>query len=159
MTKQDKRTLIDSLSREFKSSSALVVCSYKGLSVKQLDILRSSVRKCKFRVQIIKNTLSKIALKEADYPDFELKEPNIFVWGEDQIELSKLVVNFAKSNKDFFSIKAGFFDRKIVEVEHIVTLSELPSRDELVGMLLSVWNAPLRYLATALENLRRQKEK
>ena len=158
MTRQDKKNLIDSLVSEFKETNTLVVCDYKGLNVKQLESLRRFARDADVRVQVIKNTLAKIALKEAGYPDIELKDTNLFVWGNEQISLSKIVMKFAENNKELFSVKLGCFDGEVVDVNHITAISKLPSRDELIGMLLSVWTGPARYFVTALDNLKKQKE-
>lgn len=158
MTKQDKKALVDSLISEFKESNTLVICDYKGLTVKQLEALRDAARKSEARVQVIKNTLAKIALKEAGYPDFDIKDTNIFIWSNEQISLSKFVIKFADDNKEAFSVKMGCFDGEVVDAAHITAISKMPSRDELIGMLLSVWTGPARYFVTALDNLKKQKE-
>ncbi|WP_104697450.1 MULTISPECIES: 50S ribosomal protein L10 [unclassified Helicobacter] len=158
MTKQEKQALVQSLTLEFKASNSLIVCDYKGLDVKKLESLRDSARKLNARVQVIKNTLASIALKEAGYPDLNLKDTNIFIWNDEQISLSKLVMKFADENKELFSVKIGCFDGEIVDTQHITAISKLPSRDELIGMLLSVWTAPARYFVTGLDNLKKQKE-
>ncbi|PAF53604.1 50S ribosomal protein L10 [Helicobacter sp. 13S00482-2] len=158
MTKNEKTQMVEHLSSEFKNASTLLVCYYKGLTVKSLDELRKSARAQDIKVQVIKNTLAKISMNNADYPDLDLKDTNIFLWGNDQIALSKLAAKFGESNKDKFAIKTGCFDGKKVELDHIMAISKLPSRDELIGMLLSVWTAPARYFVTGLDNLRKQKE-
>lgn len=158
MTKSEKTQMIEHLSSEFKNASALLVCDYKGLSVKSLDELRKSARAQEVKVQVVKNTLAKISMDNAGYPDLGLKDTNIFIWGNDQIGLSKLAAKFGEANKEKFAIKNGCFDGEKVELDHIMAISKLPSRDELIGMLLSVWTAPARYFVTGLENLKKQKE-
>lgn len=158
MTRQDKKVLVDSLSSEFKNVNSLIVCDYKGLSVSKLEALRSVARKSEAKVQVIKNTLAKIALKDAGYPDFDIKDTNIFIWSNDQISLSKFVMKFSEENKEFFNVKIGCFDGEVVDTNHITSVSKLPSRDELIGMLLSVWTGPARYFVTGLDNLKKQKE-
>lgn len=158
MTKNEKTQMIEHLSSEFKNASALLVCDYKGLTVKSLDELRKSARTQEIKVQVVKNTLAKISMDNAGYPDLGLKDTNIFIWGNDQIGLSKLAAKFGEANKEKFAIKNGCFDGKKVELDHIMAISKLPSRDELIGMLLSVWTAPARYFVTGLDNLKKQKE-
>lgn len=158
MTKQEKIQIAESLKSEFLASSAIVVCDYRGLKVKQLEELRETARNANIKVQVIKNTLAKIAMNSAGLPEQELRDTNIYVWGDDQIALSKILCKFAQSNKDNFSLKFGYFDKEAVNVDHIEAISKLPSRDELIGMLLSVWTAPARYFVTGLDNLRKQKE-
>lgn len=158
MTKNQKSQTIDRLTIEFKTTSALVVCDYKGLTVRQLEELRRLARNSEIKVEVIKNTLAKISMDNAGYPDLGLKDTNIFIWGKDQIILSKLVAKFTETNKEKFVIKLGYFENQKVDFEHIMAVSKLPSRDELIGMLLSVWTAPARYFVTGLDNLKKQKE-
>ncbi|ANV98068.1 50S ribosomal protein L10 [Helicobacter enhydrae] len=158
MTKQEKIQIVETLSTEFAQATAVIVCDYKGLKTKQLEELRNASRTQEIKVQVIKNTLAKIAMKQADLPESELKETNIFIWGQDQIALSKIVCKFAQSNKETFALKFGYFDKAVVDIAHIEAISKLPSKDELIGMLLSVWTGPARYFATALDNLKKQKE-
>lgn len=158
MTKTQKQELIDNLTQEFKAANALLLCDYKGTSVKSLEELRGLARAAGAKVQVIKNTLASIALKNSSYPDLDIKDTNIFIWGTDQIALSKIVVKFASANEASFSIKLGCFEGEKVDKAHIIAVSKLPSREELIGMLLSVWTAPARYFATGLDNLRKQKE-
>lgn len=157
MTKQDKSELITHLSSSFLDSN-IIVCDYKGLSVRELESLRKNILQIDSKVQVIKNKLASIALKNAKVEGISLKDTNIFLWGKDQIALSKSAQKFADANKDKFVIKVGFFDGKVVDNKHIESISKLPSKEELIGMLLSVWTAPARYFVTGLDNLRKQKE-
>lgn len=157
MTKQDKSNLVEQLSSSFLDAH-IIVCDYKGLSVRELEALRKSALQSDSKVKVIKNTLANIALNNAKFQGFTLKDTNIFLWGSDQIALAKSVQKFADDNKEKFIVKFGYFDGKIVDSKHIESVSKLPSKDELIGMLLSVWSAPMRYFVTGLDNLRAQKE-
>ena len=110
------------------------------------------------KVQVVKNTLASIALKNSNVEGLELKENNIFLWSEDQISLSKVVCKFSNSVGGKLVIKSGYFEGELVDSKHIEAVSKLPSKEELIGMLLSVWTAPARYFVTGLDNLRKQKE-
>lgn len=55
-------------------------------------------------------------------------------------------------------IKTGCLEGEVVDAKHIEAVSKLPSKEELIGMLLSVWTAPARYFVTGLDNLRKEKE-
>ncbi|EES88934.1 50S ribosomal protein L10 [Helicobacter canadensis] len=158
MTKVEKNALIESLSAEFQASKAIVVCDYKGLTVKELETLRAEMRAQSAKVQVVKNTLASIALKNSNIEGLELKENNIFLWSEDQISLSKVVCKFSNSVGGKLVIKSGYFEGELVDSKHIEAVSKLPSKEELIGMLLSVWTAPARYFVTGLDNLRKQKE-
>lgn len=158
MTKEEKLKLVANLSENFKDANAMIICDYKGLKVKQLESLRKSSKDSNICVQVIKNKLASIALKKAGYKETELKDTNIYIWSNDQISLSKVVCRFQEANNERFSVKFGYFDGEIVDSKHIIAVSKLPSKDELIGMLLSVWTAPARYFVTGLDNLKKQKE-
>lgn len=158
MTRQQKTVLVTNLTESFSRANAMIVCDYKGLQVKHLETLRRSSKNSDIQVQVIKNKLANIALKQAGYKEVELKDTNIYIWSNDQISLSKVVCKFQEANSDKFKVKFGYFDGEVVNSEHILAVSKLPSKEELIGMLLSVWTAPARYFVTGLDNLRKQKE-
>ncbi len=158
MTRADKAKLIDYLTSEFKESEAIAMCDYKGLSVKELDGLRKIVRESGLKVRIVKNKLASIALESAGKSGISLKDTNLIVWGDNQITVAKAIFKFAESKKDNFVIKSGFVDGEVCNATKLEALSKLPSREELIGMLLSVWTAPIRNFVTGLDNLRAKKE-
>lgn len=157
MTKTQKQALVEDLTQDFSASNAIAVCDYKGLTVGKLEALRKSLRQKGAKVRVVKNTLAKIALENSQKDGLDLEGTNIFIWGEDQLEIAKAIADFAKLNSDFFSIKKGHFEGEIVDGAHIDALSKMPSKDELIGMLLSVWTAPMRYMVTGLDRLHTQK--
>ena len=73
MTRQEKISLVKTLSDSFREAGAVVVCDYRGLSVKQLESLRRDSRNAGVCVQVVKNKLAKLALSGAGYPAAELK--------------------------------------------------------------------------------------
>ena len=116
MTKVEKNALIESLRAEFQASNAIIVCDYKGLTVKELEVLRAEMRAQNAKVQVIKNTLASIALKNSSIEGLELKENNIFVWGGDQIALAKIVSKFSSSVVGKLVIKSGYLEGEIADV-------------------------------------------
>ena len=158
MTRNEKTRIIENQATGFKESNAIAVCDYKGLSVKQLESLRLNARAANVKIQVVKNTLAAIALKNAGIEGLEFRDTNLFAWGEDQVALAKILSKFATDTNGKFAIKNGFFEGEVVDAKHIDIVSKMPSRDELLGMLLSVWMGPARYFVTGLDNLRKQKE-
>ena len=158
MTKQQKSEIIDSLTVEFKHSLAVVVCDYKGLTHKELESLRNEARANNTKVQVAKNTLVTVAAKNAELGDIELSGTNIFLWSEDQISACKVADKFASANKEKFTIKSGIIEGEIADAARVNAFAKLPSREELLGMLASVWMAPVRNFTIGLDALRRKKE-
>ena len=157
MTRNEKVEIINTLTEEFKSSDAIVVCEYKGLKVKHLEVLRNLAKDADVKVQVAKNTLAAIAMKNADVSGIELSDDNIFIWGPDQLAVTKVVAKYAKDT-ELFNIKAAFIDGEVTDAAKVELLSKMPSRDELIGMLLQVWNAPITNFTIGLDALRAKQE-
>ena len=157
MTRTEKAEFISSLTEEFKSSDGLIVCDYKGLNVKAIEALRNSARPEAVSVKVIKNTLASIAMTNAGIEGLELKDTNIFVWGADQLAVTKVVATFAKTYPNFV-IKSGFAGGVVVDAAKVEALSKMPSRNELIGMLLSTWMAPITNFTIGLDALRAKKQ-
>ena len=157
MTRNQKVEIVNSLTEEFKTSDAVVVCDYRGLSVPALEELRIAAKEANVTVKVIKNTLASIAMKNADINGIELSDTNIFVWGEDQLDVSKVVAKFAKDSEKFV-IKTAYLDGEVADAAKVEALSKMPSRDELIGMLLQTWMAPVTNFAIGLDALRAKKE-
>lgn len=158
MTKAQKAEVIDFLTSSFKETEAIAICDYKGLTVKQLETLRNRVRVVGGNTKVVKNTLANIALKNAGKDGYELSETNVLVWGNDQLQIAKIVAKFASENKELFVIRQAYVDGSFKNAEEIVALSKLPGREELLGMLLSTWTAPIRMFVTGLDNLSKKNE-
>jgi len=158
MTKQQKSEVVDFLTGEFKESQAIVVCDYKGLTHKELETLRNDARDNGTKVQVAKNTLVTVAVKNAELGDIELSGTNIFLWSEDQISACKVADTFATANKDKFEIKSGIIEGSIADLATVNAFAKLPSRDELLGMLAATWMAPVQNFTIGLDALRKQKE-
>jgi len=158
MTKQQKAEIIDFLSGEFKESQAIVVCDYKGLTHKELEQLRINAKANNTKVQVAKNTLVTVAVKNAELGDIELSGTNIFLWSEDQISACKVADKFATDNKEKFSIKSGIIEGEIADINTVNAFAKSPSREELLGMLAATWMAPVTNFTIGLDALRKKKE-
>lgn len=157
MTRNEKAKIISALQTEFTDSQAIVVCDYKGLSVKKLEALRATAREAGVKVQVIKNTLANIALNGAGKSGMSIKDTNIFVWGADTLAVTKVAAKFAEANDELFKLKTAFIDGEVADVSKVVALSKMPSRDELIAMLLQVWNAPIQNFTIGLNALKEKK--
>ena len=153
MTRREKEAIVNELSDSFANQGAIIVCDYKGMSVEALEGVRRLAKDNDVNVRVVKNTLAKIALKNANCDEMELTNNNIFIWGEDQIATCKVADKSAQANKDNFSIKSGVIESKLADLETIEAMAKLPGRDELLGMLLNVWNAPVQNFTIGLQAL------
>lgn len=153
MTKAEKQQLVAELTNEFKDASAIIVCDYKGMSVYELEAIRKNARENDAKVKVVKNTLASIALKNADQEELELVNTNLVIWGSDQLSTCKVADKAATAFKEKFSVKSGLLEGKVADVATITAMAKLPGREELLGMLLNVWNGPARSIAIGLQAL------
>ncbi|BDY13257.1 50S ribosomal protein L10 [Hydrogenimonas cancrithermarum] len=157
MTRSEKEQLVAQLSDAFSEANCIVICDFKGMTVKELEGFRKIGFEAGLGARVIKNTLAELAFKNAGIEGVELRETNMAIWGEDPIATAKAVAKYAKEN-DKFVIKGGVIDKVAVDAAKIVEYSKLAGREELLGMLLSVWTAPLRNMVCGLDNLAKKKE-
>ncbi len=158
MTRTEKEAIVAELSTSFANQGAVIVCDYKGMTVEALEGVRALARENDVNVRVVKNTLASIALKNAECEELELLDNNIFIWGEDQIATCKVADKSAIANKGNFSIKAGVIESKVADISTIEAMAKLPGREELLGMLLNVWNGPIRSFTIGLQALATKKE-
>jgi len=158
MTKTEKHQLVAEMTSAFKEAGAIIVCDYKGMSVPDLESVRNNARAENSYVKVIKNRLASIALKDAGLEEVELKDTNLVIWGDTQMEPCKIADKAATDFSEKFSIKSGLIDGKVADMATINALAKLPSKDELLGMLLNVWNAPVRNFTIGLQALATKKE-
>ena len=158
LTKAQKAEIVAELTAEFKNAGAVVVCDYKGMTVEALEAVRNNAREQECKVRVVKNKLAQIAIKEAGCEALELTDTNIFIWGETQVIPCKIADKAASDNKEHFAIKTGLIEGKVADLATINAMAKLPTRDELLGMLLNVWNAPVQNFTIGLDALRKKRE-
>ncbi len=158
MTRTEKIELVAEMTESFTDTAAIIVCDYKGLTVSELESVRKMARESDSKVKVVNNKLAAIALANAGQEKIELVNTNLVIWGDDQISACKIADTSATEFKDKFVIKTGLLEGKVVELDTINAMAKLPSRDELIGMLLNVWNAPVQNFTIGLSALATKKE-
>ena len=158
MTREEKVNVVADLTEEFKASSAIIVCDYKGMAVFELEAVRNLALDAGAKVRVTKNSLTKIALSNAEQEEIELVNTNLIIWSEEQMSACKVADKAASTFNEKFVIKTGLLEGKVADLATIEAMAKLPGRDELLGMLLSVWSAPARNMVTGLDNLREKLE-
>jgi large subunit ribosomal protein L10 len=152
MPRPDKVTDVAELTEQFRSSNAAVLTEYRGLSVAQLTQLRSNLGTTA-QYTVVKNTLSKIAVRDAGLPELEsfLQGPSAvaFIKG-DTVEAAKSLRDFAKANP-FLVIKGGVLDGKLVTAAELSKIADLESREVLLAKVAGAANAALSKAAALFQ--------
>jgi len=152
LNKAKKQEVVAELTNEWTKDLSIYVCDYKGSTHKELEALRNAIREAEGKVRVVKNNLARIALANNGI-EASFEENNIFIWGEDQITLAKIIVNHAKDHKDAFKVKSAVIEGEVKDAEYVIEVSKLPTKDELLGMVAYMMKAPLTKFAFGLQNL------
>lgn len=156
---EQKAQQVTVVAEKLKESSCTIVADYRGLNVAQVTELRKRLREAGIEFQVLKNTLVRRATANAELSELDayLTGPTAIAFSKDDVVTpAKILTEFAKAN-DKLSVKAGVVEGKIVDVAQIKALADLPSREGLLSMLLSVLQAPMRNFALAVKAVADQK--
>ena len=157
---KQKEAEIKELAEQFKSDKLILLVDYRGINVEQVTKLRSDLRNANASYKVIKNNIIKRALNlnGENGLDALLEGPTAVVTSkEDYLEASKIIYKFSKDN-DFYKIKGGVIEGKVMTAEEIITLAKLPSRETLLSMLAGALLGNISKLAVALGEVQKQKE-
>ena len=140
MNKDKKKIYIEEMKNFFNKTNSIFVTHYQGLTVKQIDKLRSEMRKHGIIFKITKNRITKLALEGSKFKKLEnlFSGPTAIAFSEDAITSAKILTKFAKNNSNL-KIIGGIMEEKPLtakEVEKIATLPTLSeARAKIVGIL------------------------
>jgi large subunit ribosomal protein L10 len=155
-TRAQKETQLKELER-LLTGKAVVLTQYTGLGVKELQELRSNLRKIDGKYSVTKNSLLRIATKKHNLSLPEQvysMQLGIAVTERDEVEANRQVVDFAKSHQKI-EILGALINGEFVDPEGVKSLAALPSRDELLAQLVGSISAPISGLVNVMSgNLR-----
>ncbi len=157
---KQKEEEVNKLAEKFKSSNLVLLTDYRGITVEDATTLRNTLRDTKAEYKVIKNNIIKRALDTngENALDEVLEGPTAVITTEGEyLDPLKAIYNFAKAN-DFYKIKGGIIEGKVMTTEELITLAKLPSRQELLGMLAGGLLGTISKLAIGLDQVRMQKE-
>lgn len=157
---ESKQVRVEEITEKFKGAATAVVVDYRGLNVTQLTELRKQLREAGVEFKVYKNTMTRRATEVAGLEGLNefLTGPNAIAFSsEDVVAPAKIINDFAKKNEQL-EIKAGVIEGTIASADDIKALAELPSREGLLSMLLSVLQAPMRNFALVTKAVAEQKE-
>jgi len=143
LKREDKASVVQELSDKFAKAKIAIVTDYRGLTVSEFEELRTTLRKCDSEVRVAKNTLLRRAAEGTAFEpmsgDFKGTSA-LTVSYDDPVAPAKALVDFAKDHQAL-AIRSAVLDGKLLNIDDLVALSKLPSKDVLLGQLLSVMQA------------------
>lgn len=158
--REGKSQIVNEVSAKLVESSCTIVTDYRGLNVAQITDLRKKLRDAGVEFLVMKNTLARLATAQANVAELDhaLTGPTAIAFSKtDLVIAAKILTDFAKKN-DKLNVKAGLVEGRVVNTDQIKALADLPSRDGLLSMLLSVLQAPMRNMALAVKAVAEKQE-
>lgn len=150
----EKQAIVAALAEQMKNASAGVFVDYKGITVEADTKLRADMRANNVEYAVVKNTLTRFAAKEVGFEELDPilnGTTALAISAEDPIAPCRMVGDFIQKNpKTSYTVKGGFVEGKVVDVETIMALSKLTNKGDLIATVLGTLNAPIAALARAL---------
>ncbi|MHB8637624.1 MAG: 50S ribosomal protein L10 [Fimbriimonadaceae bacterium] len=155
MPTAEKAQVIDQAKAWYEKSVGVVFADYRGLSVKEIQALRSDLRKKGGEIHVLKNTLFRIAVGgDIDKLPAELHNGTTaftFVY-KNETDVSKALVDYARASKKLI-VKGGYFGGKAFDAGQVEALAALPPRDVLIAQVIGAIASPLSGLVGVIEAL------
>ncbi len=148
MERAEKREFVTELNEVFKASGSVVVARYAGLTVAQMNDLRSKMRVAGGTVKVAKNRLAKIALQGTESEGIKglFEGQTLIAYSDDPITAPKVAMDFAKTN-DKLVVLGGSMGSTNLDADGVKALASLPSLDELRAKLIGLIQAPATKIA------------
>jgi large subunit ribosomal protein L10 len=148
----EKQILTKEYIGRLNGSPFFIVVGYQGLKVDQLTTLRKSLNKTSAEVHVVKNSIFRIAAKEAGVADLNgaLTGQIAVVTGQKDVSAAAKALKTFAADNDKLKIKFGYLNNARMEAADIMTLADLPSIEVLRSKILGVINAPAQKLVTLI---------
>lgn len=154
VARPEKVALVAEVRDQLEKAKAVILTDFQGLNVQEIGDLRKRLRELDTDYRVVKNTMITRAAKEADIPGLDefLEGPTALVFTyADPAATAKAIVDFGQEFPAL-EVKAAWMDGSVVLPDHVKKLASLPSREQLLAMLVGGLNAPLTRLVTAVRD-------
>jgi large subunit ribosomal protein L10 len=148
-----KEELVASLHDTFANAEMVVVTHNLGLSVGEMEDLRTQLREAGAQFKVTKNRLTRLALKDTKFEGIAdlFSGPTGIAYSTDPVAAAKVAVKFAKAHDEKFAVVGGALGEEALDVNAVKSLATLPSLDELRGKLVGLLQAPATKVAGVLQ--------
>lgn len=153
MVRKEKELAVQELTDKMKSTNGVVITEYQGLTVLELSELRAKLRPLRCEYKVVKNTLTKRALKDLGLEDFSqyFQGPTaIAIENGDPVACTKVLVDFSKDH-DKLKLKMGLLGKKVLSQQEVKSLAKLPSREVLLAQVVGAMKSPMYGIVNVLQ--------
>lgn len=152
--KEQKAEQVEEIAERLKKAKVAVLTDYRGLTVSQLQELRTRLRGGQVEYRVIKNTLARRAAEAAGVPALqpELKGPVAIAFGYDDLGVpAKLINEFVRATRLKLEVVGGLVEGRVFSPEQVKQLADLPSRESLIAQLLGTLQSPVGQLVGIMQ--------
>jgi large subunit ribosomal protein L10 len=149
---EDKKTIVGEVNAIAKDSIAAVTAEYRGLTVSQMNKMRSVARERGIYLRVVRNTLTRLAVKDTKFAclDETLTGPLVVAFSKDSPSApARMLKEFAKEF-EALTVKALAVDGQLYSAKQLDAIASLPNKEEAIASLLSVMQAPISKLVRTL---------
>ena len=149
-----KKAVVAEISAQVAKAKAIVVAEYRGLEVGHMTELRAKARKSGVYLRVLKNTLARRAVEGTPFAGLSqhMKGPLVYGISPDPVATAKVLNEFAKANEKLV-IRAGAMPNAVISAKEVTALATMPSREELLAMLLGTMQAPIAQFVRTLNEV------
>ncbi len=154
----EKKKIVEDIRKRFLESKVVILTDYKGLDVEKINELRGKLKQSGVEYKVVKNAFLIRASEETDISLIKdsFKGPSAVALScDDPVSPAKILTEFADEH-ELLEIKVGVMNGKILDLSAIKKLSALPSREVLLGSLLSVMSGVPSAFVRALNDMPRR---
>ena len=154
LNRQEKVEVVSEVSAQVAQAGAIVMAEYRGLEVAEITGLRRQARESGVYLRVLKNTLVRRAVTGTPYEKLSDKMVGPLIYGiaEDPVAAAKVMADFAKTNEKLV-LKGGAMPDSVMEAEGVKALASLPSREELLSILMGTMQAPVAKFVRTLNEV------
>ncbi len=151
MPKPEKIALVEEIAEKLESANSVVLADFKGINVEEISELRKRCRESGVTFRVIKNTLLQRAAEKVGMEglDEHFVGPTALAYSDDYSSPAKVLKEFQKEFQKL-TMKAGYVDGQAIDESGVKALADMPSRDELLGMVAGTLQAPISGFARVL---------
>ena len=153
-----KQPVVEEISAAIDGAQSAILVDYRGLTVQQDTELRKKLREAGVSYKVYKNTMMRFAFKGTDLEGLDdlLNGPSaLAVSKDDATAPARILCEFAKG-ADKLEIKGGVVEGKVCDVNELVEVAKVPSREELLGRLFGSWQSPIASFARVIKQIAEQ---
>lgn len=150
----EKQAFVAALTEKLNNATAGVLVDYSGITVSEDTEMRRKLREANVDYAVVKNTLLRFAVNNAGYGELDSLlngTTSLAVSMDDPIAPAKVISEYANKLTDHFEIKGGFMDGKVMSVDEIKALADIPALPVLQAQVLGTMLAPITSLAVVLK--------